>query len=542
MAENPDSAQQIISSDLDDGGPRCVPHNKPLEVYCIDCCQSMCYGCAFQQHQGHKTQDLGSLTADLTKQETDIEKQSEDVKKKIHFFAQQIISSVQQSEQYLLGHVEAARQENLKLLSKQKEMVDVVKIGPGQPVDIPMFRPVQMPTVMFIANNTLPTLIKCQHIGDIVKKLPHPLRLPDQVIVGKKTTATVNMFAEDDYSVHPSRVSISIAPPDTSQPPVKCDFREIQSGEYEIDIVPFSRGQNTMKVTIDDNDIVGSPFLLPVMPSPESRGKPVSVISGFDNPVGVAVSSNGKIVVSEFHKHTISIWSSDEKGVNSLDILQTVKGQLKNPYGVAFTPDDHILVTSTHRLQKFSFNSHCVKSIGSDVAGPGPLQFNSPKGLAIHPLTGQVFIADSRNHRIQVLNADLSFSHCFGADGDKKIKNPYDVAFDNEGCIYIADHGNSCIKKFSSDFCYLVQFGSNGSGGGQVLTPTSVAVDTHNLVYVTDHNNHRISIFNTSGKFIRYFGKDGTGETDFNSLNGIAVDLLGNLYVSDTSNKKLLVL
>ena len=294
-----------------------------------------------------------------------------------------------------------------------------------------------------------------------------------------------------------------------------------------------------MKVTLDNKDIDGSPFPFPVIPSLESRDKPVSVISKLGYPEGVAVSSNGIIAVAEHNKHTISIWYSNEKGINIQGIIQQ---QLKSPRGVALTPDDHILVTGIHRLQKFSFDGHYVKCIGSYKAGPDPLQFNCPRGLAIHPVTGQVFIADSRNNRIQVLNADLSFSHCFTTERDNKLNEPYDVAFDNEGCIYVADYGNDCIKKFSSDCCYLAQFGSRGSGLGQMWTLTSVTIDTHNLVYVTELNNHRISIFNTSGEFIHCFGKYGTGEMEFNSPHGIAVDLLGNLYVSDSSNHRILVL
>ena len=145
----------------------------------------ICYQCAFQQHQGHKCQDFTDWNpmVDLTKQETDIIKQSEDVKERIHFFAQQIISSVQQSEKHLLGQLEATIQENLKMLAKRKEKANkiLVEIRCSQPVDIRsgIFQPAQMLNVAFIGDNTLP--IKCQHIGDIVaKKLLHPLKLPDQ--------------------------------------------------------------------------------------------------------------------------------------------------------------------------------------------------------------------------------------------------------------------------------------------------------------------------------------------------------------------------
>ena len=541
MAE-PDGIQQI--SEVDDGESQrthCVPHNNPLEVYCIDCCQLMCYQCAFQQHQGHKSYDFGRVMSDLTKQEEDIKKQSKDVEESIKSFAKKIISSVQQSEKDLLRQIEATLKENLKLLAKQKEIVDEtrVKLKCSQPVDIRsyIFQPVS--NVTFIGDDT-----KYQCIGDIVVKKPlHPLKLPDPIIVGKKTIATVNIFAEDGCSVDPSRVSISIAPPNTSQPPVKCDFREMRIGEYEIKFCPSTRGQNKMIITVDGKDIVGSPFPFSVIPSPKSRGKSVSAIPGLADPKGIAISSNGKIVVTLWKSDTISIWSINEKGVNSLDFFKIVKGQqLKDPHGIALTSDDYILVTDKHRLQKLSLDGKCIKSIGSNMAGPDPLQFDHPRGLAIHPVTGQVFIADCRNHRIQVLNADLSFSHCFGADGDKKIKNPYDVAFDKEGCIYIADYGNDCIKKFSSNCCYLGRFGS-GQSRLEKLTPTSVAVDNCNLVYVTEHKNHCISIFNTSGEFIHRFDiDDNTDETKYiSSPRGIAVDLLGNVYVSDSNNDKLLI-
>ena len=67
----------------------------------------------------------------------------------------------------------------------------------------------------------------------------------------------VNIFAEEGCSVHPSYVSISIVPPDTSKPIVNCDFREIQIGKFEFDFTPSTRGQYKMKVTLDNKDIDG---------------------------------------------------------------------------------------------------------------------------------------------------------------------------------------------------------------------------------------------------------------------------------------------
>ena len=87
--------------------------------------------------------------------------------------------------------------------------------------------------------------------------------------------------------------------------------------------------------------------------------------------------------------------------------------QFSFPRGVAITPDNFILVSDGHRIQKISMDGDCIASVGEK--GSGPLQFNDPEGIAISPITGQVYIADWHNHRIQVLNPDLTFSHSFGS-------------------------------------------------------------------------------------------------------------------------------
>ena len=59
----------------------------------------------------------------------------------------------------------------------------------------------------------------------------------------------------------------------------------------------------------------------------------------------------------------------------------------------------------------------CVKSVAGSKRECDHLQFNTPAGITVHPTTGQIFVADSLNHRIQVFTNDLTFSrtitlHC----------------------------------------------------------------------------------------------------------------------------------
>ena len=63
------------------------------------------------------------------------------------------------------------------------------------------------------------------------------------------------------------------------------------------------------------------------------------------------------------------------------------------PRGLAITPDKIILVSDSPRIQKVSMDGDCIASVGEK--GSVRPQFNGPAGIAISPITGQVYIADS---------------------------------------------------------------------------------------------------------------------------------------------------
>ena len=206
------------------------------------------------------------------------------------------------------------------------------------------------------------------------------------------------------------------------------------------------------------------------------------------------------------------------------------------PRGVAITPDNFILVADSHKIQKISNDGECIASVGKQ--GSGPLEFNYPHGITISPITGHIYIADYNNHRIQVLNPDLTFSHTFGTYGSTKGKfnNPRDVAVDRQGLVYVADTGNSRIQMFTPHGQYLFQFGTEGPGFG-------IAIDDNNLVYVTEEyinyfllsHAYNVCIYTTKGEYIHYFGSLYCGR-------GITFDREGCfLYVCDHGNNRLVV-
>ena len=370
--------------------------------------------------------------------------------------------------------------------------------------------------------------------------------------VGKKSTVTLNLQTQDGspLSVPLSLISCELSSAGDSQliacelssaddsELLACDINETQSGKYDVSFTPRTRGKHQLSIRLGGVNIPGSPFAL----FPEMRGKPVNIISGLKLPNGVVITKNEEIVVAENGSNCITILNKEGKKVKSFGTKGRKEGEFDFPRGVAISHDGHILVTDNHRLQKLTFEGDCVKSVGSCKAGNGPLQFSVPMGIAVHPTTGQIFIADNSNYRIQVLNKDLTYFHSFIKNGSSPQQfDPYDVTIDNEGYLYVADSNNHCITKFTSTGQYISTFSSRGYNPGQIIYPSSIIID-NNLLYVSDTDNHRISIFDTNGYFIHCFGKGGSGEGEFINPYGITVDSLGNLYVSDLFNNRLVVL
>ena len=579
---------------------KCNDHNEPIKVYCETCQELICRDCTIsQRHQNHKYKLITEcypdhhqeIEADLTKvktkvanvntavtnlitREREVTKQGEDVKKQIHTQSQLIINLVQQSDRQLVQQVDTVVQQKIELLTKQREEAETVlkqlkgceefveqslKVGSqqqilrekqnmvqvmttvNQDVNPVVFQPIEEANITFTSNQTL--VDKYEGIGELKSKtFGKSVLVKNACYIGKKSIITLKLQTQDGspLSVPLSLISCELSSAGDSQL-ISCDINETQSGNYDISFTPRTRGKHQLTIRLGGVNIPGSPFTLRI-PSPEMRGKPVNIISGLNSPYGVVITKNEDIVVAESGAHCITILNKEGKKVKSFGTRGTKKGQFTVPHGVAISQDGHILVTDNHRLQKLTFEGDCVKSVGSSETGNGPLQFKYPIGINVHPTTGQIFIADRVNNRIQVLSKDLTYSHSFSKRGSSpKQFDPCDVIFDNEGYLYVADSNNHCIKKFTSTGQYISTFSSEGSNPGQITKPSSIIID-NNVLYVSEYGNNRISIFDTNGCFIHCFGKSGSGEEEFNRPYGITVDSLGNLYVSDTCNNRLVVL
>ena len=79
--------------------------------------------------------------------------------------------------------------------------------------------------------------------------------------------------------------------------------------------------------------------------------------------------------------------------------------------------------------------------------------------------------------------------------GDGQFSNPHGVIVDSSGNVYVVDTSNNRIQKFNSSGTFIAKWGSGGSGDGQFNYPYGLAVDSSGNVYVADENNGRIQKF-----------------------------------------------
>ena len=109
--------------------------------------------------------------------------------------------------------------------------------------------------------------------------------------------------------------------------------------------------------------------------------------------------------------------------------------------------------------------------------------------------------------------------------------------------MYVADLGNHRMQNFTSNGKFVAQFGSKGSGPGQLNLPCGITIDTAGtgLVYVSEYCNDRFSVFTSDGVFVSSFGRRASKIDQFNAPFELKFGKNGFLYICDFSNHQLVI-
>jgi len=332
----------------------------------------------------------------------------------------------------------------------------------------------------------------------------------------------------------------------------------------------------------------------------------------FNYPNGIAANRTGALCVADMFNNTVREVAPSGSGGVAVWVVATIAGlaggsgsangtgpaaQFYNPFGMAVDSAGILYVADsgndTIRQVAPSLSAGQTNWVVSTIAGSpedagsadgpgGGALFSNPLGIGADS-AGNLYVADGGNATIRKLTPSVSAGQTHwvvstiagspglagAADGTgsaARFNGPTAVAVAGTASLYVADGGNSIIRKMESNvsagltgWTVTTIAGSAGIAGSrdgtgpaaQFNNPGAVALDGGGNLYVTDSSNDTIrkitpgvSAGQTNWVVTTIAGSpgiagsaDGTGSAaQFNSPSGIAVDKAGNVYVADFSN------
>lgn len=209
-------------------------------------------------------------------------------------------------------------------------------------------------------------------------------------------------------------------------------------------------------------------------------------------------------------------------------------GQFSNPEGVATDAAGNVYVADSfnHRIQKFTGNGVFLTKWGSNGSDNG--QFIRPFGVATDA-AGNVYVVDYGNNRIQKFTGTGTYLTQWQGNGNEGFYGPLFLATDAAGNVFVNDQGNRRIVKFTGGGTYITQWPCVDSLGNP-FNANGIAIDANGNAYVADTSNDLIWKFTSSGGYLTKWGSSGTGDGQFDIPFGVATDVAGDVYVGDTGS------
>ena len=300
----------------------------------------------------------------------------------------------------------------------------------------------------------------------------------------------------------------------------------------------------------------------------------------FYTPSGTAVDANGNVYVADAHNHAV-------RKISPAGLVTTLAGsasamgssdgtgstaRFQGPKGVAVDRVGDVYVADTENctIRKITV-AGVVTTLAGAAGAPGSLdgtgsaaRFSGPQGVAVDR-SGNVLVADTLNNTIRIITpagvvSTLAGSpHMTGAaDGAGAAAlffAPSAVTVDDAGNVYVADTGNSTVRRITPAGVVTTQagtpgvFGSTDGVGGAALFrgPAGIASDSAGNIFVEDGGNGTIRRVTPTGAVTTIAGTpgisgwaDGTGAAaSFGAPLGLSIDLGGTLFIADAANDSI---
>ena len=298
-----------------------------------------------------------------------------------------------------------------------------------------------------------------------------------------------------------------------------------------------------------------------------------------DAPIGVAIDPLGRLLIAEEGRRRVRRVDSDGMIVTVAqgeEVAGGASAALKDPVAVVVAPDGAARIADHqgHRVFRLDLGGVLRVEAGDGTGGAsgdgGPAshaRLRHPRGLAADA-AGNVFVADTGNHRIRRIRPDGRIDTVAGTgiagyrgDGgsavEARLNSPGGVAAGPEGSLYIADTGNHVIRMVSGNGIMTTVAGAglpgfDGDGAAastaRLHAPTAVMAGPDGALWIADTGNHRVRRVSADGVIdtVAGVGTDGfSGDggparsAQLASPSALAIDGQGRIYIADPGNQRV---
>jgi DNA-binding beta-propeller fold protein YncE len=282
------------------------------------------------------------------------------------------------------------------------------------------------------------------------------------------------------------------------------------------------------------------------------------VSSGLNSPQGVAVDGAGNVYIADSGNNVITKWTAASNTVVTL-----VSSGLSQPYGVAVDGAGNVYIADTQ--------NNAIRELPRAFADPTPKTETAAAGgdtlPMVLPVTANLTglfapVSDASWLTITgVTNGVVSFAFTANTMANRRahilllwqsitvtqtgnpyiaitnatalassgLSQPYGVAVDGAGNVYIADTGNNAIREWIAASNIVTTLLSSG-----LNSPSGVAVDGAGNVYIADTGNNAIREWTVANGTVTALVSSGLANP-----SGVAVDGAGNVYIADTGNNAI---
>ncbi len=236
-------------------------------------------------------------------------------------------------------------------------------------------------------------------------------------------------------------------------------------------------------------------------------------------PVGIARTADGSFFVVDLADEagTVALQLFGADGQRKREVRTYSSGagrdQFDSPVSIAADAAGALWVADmgTSSLKRLGPDGEVLAVLGA--RGTGPHELTDPRDVSVDA-AGNLYIADTGNNRIVKWDAsgrslltlgintiDQAEGWLMSGEEPGEFDEPQGVAVDGEGNLYVADTGNHRIQKFNPAGDFVLEFGEEGDGPGQFRYPRLVRAGSRGELFVSDSSEGRLLRFDGEGRF-----------------------------------------